>query len=187
MVTITRRSKQEADLKHVVDNVIGIEHLDSYLTSISISLIGHLIDARPSVFEEATRSSPTAGEPNITILPREVDRIIGFQHYIRYMKSPTTHSTTSDQPVFSTSSLVPFQHLATQQRRFSHRHVDPSLTVSVIRTSKIVVAPRRQKPWAATSPGFSGGTSVLSLLTRTRKSRPDWMSGSSETAAGVNP
>ena len=41
------------DLKHIFDNVLDIEHLDSYLTSISIGLIGNLFDASASELEEA--------------------------------------------------------------------------------------------------------------------------------------
>ena len=65
MVTSTRRVKQEADLKHVVGNV-----LDSYLTSISIQSDRKLDSML-----------------NITILPEEFDRTTAFQQYIRYISS----------------------------------------------------------------------------------------------------
>ena len=83
VLTSTRRAKQAADLKHVVDNALDIEPLD-YLTSISISLIGDFLDASASELKEATRPSPTAGDPNIKISHWEVTRIIAFQQYIRY-------------------------------------------------------------------------------------------------------
>ena len=56
MLTTTRGVKQVTDLKHIFDNVLDIEHLDSYLTSISISLIGNLVDASAPELEEATLS-----------------------------------------------------------------------------------------------------------------------------------
>ena len=86
MVTATRRAKQAADLKHVVENVLDIDHLDSYLTSISFTLIGQLIEALPAKLEKATRPSSTAGETDIAISSEEVTCIIAFQHYVRYMK-----------------------------------------------------------------------------------------------------
>ena len=74
---------EAADLKHVVDKVLEIEYLDSYLISISISLLGHLLDARAEL-EKATRPSPTAGDPKINSSPLDVTRIIAFQLYISY-------------------------------------------------------------------------------------------------------
>ena len=45
------------------DNVLDIEQLYLYLTSISISRVGNSIDASASKrLDEATRPSPTAGE-----------------------------------------------------------------------------------------------------------------------------
>ena len=56
MLTTTRKVQQVTDLKYIFDNVLDIEHLDSYLTSISISLIGNLVDASAPELEEATLS-----------------------------------------------------------------------------------------------------------------------------------
>ena len=61
MVTSTSRAKQTANLKHVVKNILDIDHLNSYLMSISISLIGSLLDAILSKIEET--SLPNSGQP----------------------------------------------------------------------------------------------------------------------------
>jgi accessory colonization factor AcfC len=87
MVTATRKAKQEADLKHVVENILEIDFIDTYLTSISINKIGTFVMASVTVLEKATRPSPVAGEPDIKILDHDVDAIIAFQHYVKYMNS----------------------------------------------------------------------------------------------------
>ena len=57
-------------------------------------------------------------------------------------------------------------------------------SVSVMRTSKTVIVPGRQNPWAATSPR-SSGAGIVPLAPAWRTSRLVWIRGSSVTAEGL--
>ena len=90
------------------------------------------------------------------------------------------------RPAKHTSLYLSFFSFSCRARTFSGacpRYEGES--VSMIRTSNIVVDPRRQNPWTATSPRSSGRCSVpAAALVSSLLSRHEWIRGSLETAEG---